>query len=107
MTLIYIAGPYTVGDTARNIKFAAEIAMECWMKGYAVICPHTNTANFEKMSLLDYDTVMRGCLRMIDGVDAVVLIPGWTKSRGAKVEKKYALKNKIPVFIWPDLPPMK
>ena len=106
MILVYTAGPYTLGDKAVNIHRAREIAMELWLKGYAVICPHTNSAWFDEMCTVDYNTFLAGCLRMVEVADALLMLPGWTTSHGAKVERKHALTLGIPVFAYPDLPPM-
>lgn len=101
--LIYVAGPYA-GDTARNIEQAAQIAAELWALGHAVICPHTNTANFEKRVNVNFEQWIAGDLNMIARCDAVVLTPDWAGSPGVLIEKNYAEALGIPVHVAPDYP---
>jgi hypothetical protein len=101
--LIYLAGKYS-GDIAENIQRAREVAIELWQKGYAVICPHLNTANFEEDCKCAYDDYIKGDLQIVSRVDAVVLLPGWQDSNGAKLEAVHAKQHGIPVTEYPALP---
>jgi len=50
MKVAYISGPYraaTVHGVVENIRRAERVALKYWQLGYAVICPHTNTALFD------------------------------------------------------------
>ena len=105
-TLLYVSGPYT-GEINENIANARKIAVELWGRGYAVLCPHLNTQNFEIDCTAKYEDYIDGDCRMIDGCDGLVLIPGWEKSRGALLEKAHAEMKGIPVSIWPELPGLK
>lgn len=40
MKRIYIAGPYTLGDVALNVKAAMDMADRLINLGYAPYCPH-------------------------------------------------------------------
>lgn len=107
MRLLYLSGPYsgpTPYHVAANIEMAGEIAVKLWNDGFYVLTPHLNTAGFEYLSTAPYEQFIDGDLRMIDGVDAVVMLPGWTSSRGANIERDYALEKGIPVYEYPDLP---
>ena len=53
MIRVYIAGPYTHGDVAQNVRHAILIADDLWQRGYIpyvphlmhfwhVLCPHTH-----------------------------------------------------------------
>ena len=102
--VIYLAGKYS-GDTQKNIEAAKEVAAKLWDSGYYVICPHTNTAGFENIcEHTTYDEFLRGCLEIINGVDALVLMPNWSESKGAKLEKAYADWMMIPTYVYPELP---
>lgn len=101
--LVYVAGPYA-GDTDRNIEQAAQIAAQLWELGHAVICPHTNTAHFEKRCKVAYEQWIAGDLNMIARCDALVLTPDGHTSHGVQMERAYAESLGIPVYVAPDLP---
>lgn len=106
--LIYVAGPYsapTDEGVDANIEAAGRIAAQLWRMGHAAICPHMNTAKMERwVEGVTYSDYMRGDLDMVSRCDAVVMVPGWENSRGAKEEHEYALALKIPIHYAPDLP---
>lgn len=47
---------------------------------------------------------MDGDLQIISRVDAVVMLEGWQDSKGAVMERDYALDNNIPVYYAPNYP---
>lgn len=110
MRIAYIIGPYrasTKEEVQENIQNAAEVAQVLWDKGFAVICPHTNSANFEETD----DRYLRGYLEIIkrleparyigDGnSDIVVTLPNWVESEGSKKEVAFAINRKIPRVHW-------
>ena len=69
----YISGPYRstegINGIQENITRARNVATKYWRKGYAVICPHMNSA-------------------MMDGI----MMRGWECSVGSVVEHDLALK---------------
>ena len=53
MKIAYIAGPYrakTYSEIDLHILNAQQVAIQLWQIGYAVICPHKNTAHFEGLA---------------------------------------------------------
>jgi hypothetical protein len=104
MNLIYIAGKYTADSheaIQKNIDQAESLAVKCWAKGWAVICPHTNTAHLdihEDLTHIDYDTWIEGTLEMLKRCDAIIMCENWRTSKGAMGEFEYAKKNNIPIF---------
>lgn len=91
MKLLYVAGPYTAPtawQVQKNIREAMEIALKYWRLGYAVICPHANSAGFD--GELDWQVFMDGDLEMIRRCDVVVMHPRWSESRGASIEHSEA-----------------
>lgn len=96
--IVYIAGPYraaTPHGIVENIRKAESVALEYWKKGYAVICPHKNTALFDGAAP---DNIwLEGDLEIMRRCDMVVVCPGWEKSRGTKTEIKVAQSLSIPV----------
>ena len=98
--VVYLAGPYS-GDVLKNIQEARKYALHLWIHGYAVICPHMNTAHFdcfEGMYGLDYETWMGGDFAFIERVDAVFVMPGWESSSGTRREIELAETLEKPVY---------
>jgi hypothetical protein len=97
--LVYLAGPYT-GQTEwaieENIRRAEGWAASLWLEGAAVLCPQKNSAHFG--GLRDYETFLAGSLVMLKRCDCVALFPGWEQSRGAILERGYALDHGMRVF---------
>jgi hypothetical protein len=107
MGIIYTAGPYRPGHgrtVADNIAVARKVAIELWRMGHFALCPHLNTANFEEDAELPDEYYLDGDLKALARCDAVVMLPTWTESEGAKGEHDYALARGIPIYYYPDLP---
>ena len=103
MKVAYVAGPYRsplgVWGIRQNIAKATEIARELWLQGYAVICPHANTAF---MDGIDTDEIfLKGDLAILERCDLIVMIPGWEKSMGATAELEFAKSRGLEVKYWP------
>lgn len=96
--LVYISGPYTVGNIDQNIVKARAMAIKLWEAGFAVICPHLNTANFEQDCDAIYSDFLEGDLRMIEGCDAMLMLKGWDSSPGARQEREHAQSLGIMTF---------
>lgn len=93
MKVAYIAGPFrsaTHWGIVNNVRQAEEVALRFWKKGYAVICPHLNTANFQG-AVEDDQVWLDGDIEMMKRCDTVVMIEGWEKSSGARAEHEIAL----------------
>lgn len=103
---IYIAGPMR-GYPEHNFPafFAAE---EKWQGRGAVIKKIYNPAKMDLDEGYDPNTVtdtrehLKGCMRRdlnaILNCDAVVMLPGWEKSEGAKVEHALAVYLGLLIF---------
>ena len=92
---VYVAGPYTKGDVAINVRTAIEAADTLLHWGYLPHCPHLT--HFWHLvcprpyeTWLDYD---KAWLRLCD---AVVRLPG--DSQGADQEVALARELGIPVY---------
>lgn len=99
MKLVYVAGKYrgrTHNDVAQNIAAAREVAVHLWGLGYAVICPHTNSAFMSGAA--PEDIFLSGGLEMVRRCDLVVLVEGWQASQGTAQEIEVARSCGIPVF---------
>lgn len=98
MKVVYIAGPYrakTVHGMVCNIRKAEKVALKYWKKGYAVICPHTNTALMD--GYLPDEVWLKGDIEIIKRCDVLVAMKGWKYSHGAtnEVNTARALGKKI------------
>jgi hypothetical protein len=103
MKIIYTAGPYSGKDSLdiqQNIINASRVAIECWRRGWAVICPHKNTSGYETFEggNINWGTWLKGDLEIISRCDAIVMIQGWEKSKGARMELDFANKKGIRVY---------
>lgn len=103
MKLVYVAGPYRARTTfgiQANIRAAAEVALKYWKQGYAVICPHANTAYFDGEA--DDEVWLNGDLEMLSRCDLVVMLPTWRRSAGAIAEHERAKELGIAVVYEDD-----
>jgi hypothetical protein len=100
---VYVSGAYTVPTPVgrqRNINRAWDVASEVWsLEGAYALCPHCNTANMDGAAGDDYEKFMQADLDMVERLaDAMVMVPGWKASSGARREREAAMKKGIPVF---------
>ena len=110
MKVIYVAGPYVADsfhDIQINIATASKTALKCWRKGWAVICPHANTAYFHTYFDDDYSApqIMNHDLELLRRCDAIVMLPGWENSKGSRVEHELAKELGKQVFYGHDAVP--
>jgi len=97
--VVYIAGPYrapNAWEIEENIRRAERLALEVWKLGAAALCPHTNTRFFQGAA--DDAVWLDGDLELLKRCDAVLLVPGWHKSTGARAEVRVAESRGLPVF---------
>jgi hypothetical protein len=92
---VYVAGPYSSGDTVLNVRNAVMAADELIKIGFIPYIPHlTMFYHFmlphEYQFWLDYD------IQWLDRCDALLRLLG--DSSGADKEVDHALKMGIPVF---------
>ncbi len=115
--ILYLSGPYSAGNgrtVADNIAVARAHAVAAARKGWFPFTPHLNTAGFEidcpevsHQEWLDGDLAILRALSQA-GV-AVLLLPGWEQSKGARLERDWAIHLNLEVFDPPatpwDIPP--
>ena len=110
--LLYVAGAYSSPseeDRRANVKLAGRVAGELWDMEHAVICPHANTNEWDVTitnSHRTYDNVLKGDLMMVARCDGIVMLPNWNTSKGARMEHAYAAELGIPIWYYPDIPPL-
>jgi len=90
--IVYIAGPYraeTENGVYENIQAARLEALKWWRRGYAVICPHLNTAFMGGLGgspEADQEMFLAGDLEFVRRSDIIVMLPRWADSAGAVME---------------------
>lgn len=96
---VYIAGPMT-GLPEYNYPAFHSAAAELRGRGYEVESP----AEHDHGTDMPWDFYVRlGLVKLLD-CDAVVLLPGWENSRGARLEWYVASRLQMRCVDWPDLP---
>lgn len=102
MKVAYIAGPFRASShwgIVQNVRAAEKVALRYWKMGYAVICPHTNTANFDGAIPKEMDSVwLEGDLEILRRCDVVVAMNTWQNSPGATAEISAAKSAGIPII---------
>lgn len=104
---VYIAGPMSGID---KFNFPAFFAVDLALReaGYATINPADNdgmdlrTATENAGKLGGWADYMRRDLPRLCQADAVCVLPGWNKSRGASLEVFVAQELGMPVYRWND-----
>jgi len=110
--ILYLSGPYTPANgrtVADNIAIARSYAVAAARAGWFPFTPHLNTAGFEidcpeisHQEWLDGDLAI---LRLLARARAAVLmLPGWEQSKGARLERDWAIHLNLEVFDPPATP---
>ena len=91
---VYIAGSYTPKDGREetrlsNIRQAADVAKRLIQLGYLPFCLHTMTIGWE--DACSYEEFSRFGLAWMQTCDAILLLPGWQQSPGARREHEEAV----------------
>jgi len=94
-TRAYVAGPYTKGDVALNVKEAVRASDRLLKLGYAPYCPHL-THFWHMLFEHDYQTWLDLDNEWVTCCDVLLRIPG--DSSGADKEVALAESLGIPVF---------
>lgn len=93
---VYVASPYTVGDTAKNVKTQIETADDLFSLGFNVFTPLVATHFQHMVYPREYDFWLAIDLEWLAVCDCVLRLPG--ESKGADIEVKKAKELGIQVF---------
>jgi len=101
--MIFISGKYTGyddADTEANIAYAEKFAVAVWNLGHVAVCPQLNSAMFDYKPEFKptYDQVCAGYIALMKRCDAVLFIPNWRESRGARNERLEAEQDGMVIF---------
>lgn len=104
MRVAYISGPYrskTIHGVLENIRKAEKVAIRFWKLGYAVICPHMNTALMD--GICDDATWLTGDLEIISRLDpmrgdVLVAMKDYEGSVGSVIEIEKAIERGIEII---------
>lgn len=94
---VYIAGPYSNGDTPLNVTKAMELGEECLQNGMVPFIPHLTM--FQHMAYpRPYEDWLAYDIEWLKVCDAILRFPG--QSSGADKEVEIAELMDIPVFYY-------
>lgn len=103
MKIAYISGKYrgeSLSAVDENIQLARRAAKILWAQGWAVICPHSNTALMD--GVCPDEQFLKGDIEIINRLDiqkdAMFMLPNWKDSEGAKREREVAHGRMLPVY---------
>ena len=110
--ILYISGPYTPANgrtTEQHIAVARRYAVAAANAGWMPFTPHLNTAGFEvDCPEISHEEWLAGdlaILRLLPRAHAaVLLLPGWEQSKGARLERDWAIHLNLEVFDPPATP---
>lgn len=104
---LYVAGPMR-GIPEFNFPAFAEAAAGLRRCGHDVVSPHEkdlkvdgfDPTRVETLEALDLAETMRWDLRTILDCDGIVMLPGWERSQGARLERIVAESTGRRVFLY-------
>lgn len=91
---VYLAGPMS-GYPEHNFPAFHSAAADLRSRGIDVVSPAECEGEQESKSWADW---MRRDLQLISEVDAIACLPGWEKSKGARLETHIACELGMPLF---------
>ena len=92
---VYVAGPYTLGSTAANVRAAIDAGQKLFIAGHTPYIPHLSHL-WSLVYPMPYAHWMQLGLDWLHQCEAVLRLPG--ESAGADVEVSVARSIGIPVF---------
>lgn len=100
MKVICVSGKYrdtSINGIYENIHHAHRVARELWLKGWAVICFHTNSAWMDDLGKTD-KLFLDGDLEILKRCDAIMMLTNWDQSVGAIGEWQLAADRDLEIY---------
>jgi len=101
MRLIYVAGRFsapTREGVETNIRAAERVGLEVAKLGGFPLIPHANTSHPDFEKVQPYEFWIEATRAMLCVCEALILVPGWEQSSGARGEVAVAQERGMPVF---------
>ena len=103
MKIVFIAGPYfSDGNPEKikeNIRNAEKYQIALANKRIGFFCSHNHTKNFERKAKAPEEFYKELDLKILKrAADALIAIPGWENSDGARKEVVWAKENSLKIF---------
>lgn len=105
-TAVYLAGPMT-GYPEFNFPAFKAAASDIDEMGVGQVWHTANGTPPDPEDAPPWSVYLRVALRKLLHCNAVVVLPGWRESRGARLEVYVALELGMPVVEYPDLRPVE
>lgn len=97
---IYIAGPMTGIEDFNHPAFHHA---EHWLQTFSAADTINPAKNFDGDTTLNRSAYIRKGIAQVLRSTSVLVLDGWEKSEGARLEVAVALECDIPVFAWNDI----
>lgn len=94
MKKIYIAGKVTGEPLAECTMKFGQAQKEIEALGFIAVNPLAVVGDFQSY----WEPAMKKCVKALVDCDAVIVLPCWENSKGAKIERQLAWDLDIPVF---------
>ena len=95
-TRVYVAGPYTKGNVAANVRRAILAGEALQRAGYSAFCPHLNHLIDFICPDISWNEWLERDKEWLAVCDAMLRLDG--ESRGADAEREFANERGIPVY---------
>jgi nucleoside 2-deoxyribosyltransferase len=97
--IIYLASPFRAATpwlVEQNVREVEKVALEVAFAGHVPLAPHVMYRAYDKT--LPDEFWLAATLRLLERCDAILMLPRWRESAGARAELKHAQSLKMPVF---------
>lgn len=100
-TLIYISGPISSKDgftIEQNVANALSVFFDCLRRGWPAFLPHATAIYPTAYTAISYADWLQYDLAVINRCTHMLMLPRWSTSIGATIEREHAHSIGIPVY---------